>query len=142
MHRFLPGLLLCLTTLTANAQIADDWRKLRDQAHSIGVDSLCPQPDPACLTRYFTQIIYGRTPRRMSYQGLPERVDTVRINRLTLQFLDGADWCPLLDSLESKDRHYRQLTAYCMRCLADDYMADSLTVEQVQDQAWIDGPAS
>ena len=133
MHRFLPALLLYLTTLAANAQLADDWRKLRNQAHAIGVDSLCAQPDSACLTRYFTQIVYGRTPRRMSYRGVSERVDTVRINRLTHQFLAGADWHSLLDSLESKDRHYRQLTAYCMRCLVDDYMADSLTIEQVQE---------
>lgn len=133
MHRFLLGLLLYLTTHTAGAQIADDWTKLRSYAHAIGVDSLCAQPDSACLTRYFTQIIYGRAPRRMSYQGLSERIDTIRISRLTHQFLDGTDWCPLLDSLESHDRRYRQLTAYCMRCLVDDYMADSLTIEQVQE---------
>ena len=133
MRRFLAGLLLYLTTYTASAQIAGDWTRLRTYAHSIGVDSLCAQPDSACLTRYFTQIIYGRVPRRMSYQGLSEHLDTVRINRLTHQFLAGprsvgADWCPLLDSLESQDRHYRQLIAYCMRCLVDDYMADSLTI--------------
>ena len=133
MHRFSLGLLLYLTTQTVSAQIADDWKRLRNQAHSIGVDSLCAQPDSACLTRYFTQIVYGRTPRLMSYQGLLERIDMVRLNRLTYQFLAGADWCPLLDSLESQDRHYRQLTAYCMRCLVDDYMADSLTIGQVQE---------
>ena len=133
MHRVLLVFLLCLTTHTAGAQIAGDWSRLRNYAHSIGVDSLCAQPDSACLTRYFTQIIYGRTPRRMSYQGLLERIDTVGINRLSDQFLTEADWCPLLDSLESQDRHYRQLIAYCMRCLVDDYMADSLTIEQVQE---------
>ena len=90
MHRFLPALLLYLTTHAANARITDDWRKLRNQAHSIGVDSLCAQPGPACLTHYFTQIVYGRTPRRMSYRGLSEHSDTVQINRLTHQFLAGA----------------------------------------------------
>ena len=38
-----------------------------------------------------------------------------------------------MDSLESQDRHYRQLTAYYMRCLVDDHMADSLTIKQVQE---------
>ena len=140
MRCFLPGLLLYLTTHVAGAQTADDWTRLRNYAHAIGVDSLCPQPDSACLTRYFTQIVYGRTPRRIAYQGVPERIDTVRIDRLTHQFLFlvgprsvGMDWAPLLDSLESHDRRYRQLIAYCMRCLVDDYMADSLTIEQVQE---------
>ncbi|GAB2583827.1 L,D-transpeptidase family protein [Spirosoma areae] len=125
--------LLYVPNRPVDAQMADDWSRLRQYAHAIGVDSLCAQPDSACVTRYFTQIVYGRTPRRMSYQGVAERLDTVRINRLNHQFLSGADWCPLLDSLESPDRHYRQLTAYCMRCLVDDYMADSLTIEQVQE---------
>ncbi|GAB3643649.1 L,D-transpeptidase family protein [Spirosoma arcticum] len=138
MRTLLLVSLLYLTTRSVEAQMADDWSRLRQYAHAIGVDSLCAQPDSACLTRYFTQIIYGRTPRRMSYQGLPERVDTAGINRLTHQFLSQrspaeADWCPLLDSLEPQDRHYRQLIAYCMRCLVDDYMADSLTIEQVQE---------
>lgn len=153
MRRFLLGFLLCLTAHTVNAQPSDDWSRLRQYAHAIGVDSLCDQPDSACLTRYFTQIIYGRAPRRLAYQGVTERIDTVSINQLTQQFLfgpslrrtgsvgpslrrtglAGADWGPLLDSLESNDRHYRQLIAYCMRCLVDDYMADSLTIEQVQE---------
>ncbi len=64
---------------------------------------------------------------------IAERVDTGRINALSHQFLTGADWCPLLDSHESHDRRYRQLIAYCIRCLVDDYMADSLTIEQVQE---------
>lgn len=133
MRRFLLVSLLCLITDAINAQIANDWFRLRQYAQAIGVDSLCDQPDLACLTRYFTQIVYGQTPRRMSYQGVSEHIDTARINQLTSQFLAGDDWCPLLDSLEVHDRRYRQLTAYCMRCLVDDYMADSLTIEQVQE---------
>jgi hypothetical protein len=114
------------------AQTTDDWTRLRRYADEIGIDSLCDQPDAVCLTAYFTQIVYGKPSHRLSYQGLPEHIDTLRINRLTQQFLSGADWCPLLDSLESHDRSYRQLKAYCMRCLVDDYMADSLTIEQVK----------
>lgn len=138
MHRFLLVSLLCSITSSVDAQMADDWLRLRQYAHGIGIDSLCAQPDSACLTRYFTQIVYGRTPRRMAYQGVPEQIDTVRLNRLTRQFLArvGAartDWRPLLDSLEQHDRRYRQLTAYSIRCLVDDYMADSLTIEQVQE---------
>ena len=133
MRWFLLGSLLYLTTPSVDAQIISDWSRLRTYAHAIGVDSLCPQLDSACVARYFTQIVYGRPPRRMSYQGLPEQIDTPSIERLSRQFLAGADWCPLLDSLEVHDRHYRQLIAYCMRCLVDDYMADSLTIEQVQE---------
>lgn len=133
MYRFLLVSLLCLITHSVDAQMVGDWTRLRQYAHAIGVDSLCAQPDSACLTRYFTQIVYGRTPRRMGYQGVPERIDTVRIDRLTRQFREGTDWRPLLDSLELHDRRYRQLTAYCLRCLVDDYMADSLTIEQVQE---------
>ncbi|UFH57118.1 L,D-transpeptidase family protein [Spirosoma sp. KNUC1025] len=114
------------------AQTNDDWNRLRRYASDIGVDSLCPQPDAACLKAYFTQIVYGKPNQRLGYQGLPERLDTLRLSRLTRQFLAGADWCPLLDSLESHDRKYRQLKAYCMRCLIDDYMADSLTMEQIR----------
>ncbi|MDB5241040.1 MAG: ErfK/YbiS/YcfS/YnhG family protein [Spirosoma sp.] len=88
MHCFPLYCLLFLTTHTASAQIADDWTRFRNYAHAIGVDSLCAQPDPACLRRYFTQIIYGRVPRRISYQGISERIDTVSINRLIHQFLD------------------------------------------------------
>jgi hypothetical protein len=134
MYRFLLILLLFMGARSARAQaVPNDWARLRQYATAIGVDSLCAQPDPDCLRRYFAQVVYGRAPRRMGYQGVPEFIDTVRINRLTSQFLAGADWCPLLDSLESPDRRYRQLTAYCMRCLVDDYMGDSLTIEQVQE---------
>ena len=134
MHRFRLFLLLFLPIGFTHAQpVPGDWVRLRQYATAIGVDSLCDQPDPACLHRYFTQIVYGRAPRRLGYQGVGERIDTVRINRLTRQFMAGADWCPLLDSLESPDRRYRQLTAYCMRCLVDDYMGDSLTIEQVRE---------
>ncbi len=138
MRRLLLFSFLLLTARFANAQTPADWSQLRFYAHSIGVDSLCPDPDAACLTRYFTQIVYGHMPRRMGSQGVMQRLDTTRINRLTNQFLTGSsatpvDWCPLLDSLESHDRRYRQLMAYCMRCLVDDYMADSLTIEQVQE---------
>jgi murein L,D-transpeptidase YcbB/YkuD len=61
-----------------------------------------------------------------------ERIDTNRLNRLVTLFRAGGDWCSLLDSLESHDRRYRQLKDYCWRCLIDDYMDDSLTVEQIQ----------
>ncbi|QDK77493.1 L,D-transpeptidase family protein [Spirosoma sp. KCTC 42546] len=124
--------LFLLLPLLSTAQTSDDWTRLRQYGNEIGVDSLCPSPDVACLTTYFTQIVYGKPPRRISYQGLHEQLDTVRINQLTQQFLAGTDWCPLLDSLESHDRNYRQLKEYCMRCLVDDYMADSLTIEQVK----------
>lgn len=133
MIRFLLISLPFLISPTVEAQPASEWVRLRQHAHDIGVDSLCTQPDSACVTRYFTEIVYGRTPRRMSYQGVPTFIDSLRIDRLTHQFLGGADWCPLLDSLESHDRRYRQLVAYCMRCLVDDYMGDSLTIEQVQE---------
>lgn len=124
---------LFLVPSLANAQRPDDWSRLHTYATAIGVDSLCANPDPVCLTRYFTQIVYGRVPQRTGYQGVAEHMDTVRINRLTSQFMAGMDWCPLLDSLESHDRSYRQLKEYCLRCLIDDYMADSLTMEQVQE---------
>ena len=138
MTRFLIVTLLLLISRAAEAQPADDWIRLRQHAHDIGVDSLCVQPDSACVSRYVTEIIYGHTPRRMRYQGVPEVIDSLRIDRLTRQFLEGAtergpDWCPLLDSLESHDHRYRQLVAYCMRCLVDDYMGDSLTIAQVQE---------
>ena len=133
MIRAVFAAFLLLGGYSAQAQLAVEWSRLRQHAHDIGVDSLCAQPDSACVTRYFNQIVYGRTPRRMRYQGLPEVIDSVRVARLTRQFLGGTDWCPLLDSLESHDRRYRQLTAYCMRCLVDDYMGDSLTIEQVQE---------
>ena len=142
--RILLHVLLCSVTgyflfpHPVAAQHPDDWSRLRQHAHDVGVDSLCTQPDLACVTRYFTEIVYGRTPRRMNFLGVIEVIDTVRIDRLTRQFMEGSsatrvDWCPLLDSLESPDRNYRQLTAYCMRCLVDDYMGDSLTITQVQE---------
>lgn len=69
----------------------------------------------------------------MRYSGVTQVIDSLRLDRLTRQFLTGVDWCPLLDSLESHNRNYQQLTAYCMRCLIDDYIGDSLTIEQVQE---------
>lgn len=131
MPRFFFALLLVLTSHTAWAQPADHWQRLRHYAQVIGVDSLCDSPNPSCLTRCFSQIIYGRRPTRLSYQGVPETIDSAGIQTLTKQFMAGADWCPLLDSLESHDRAYRQLKEYCMRCLIDDYMADSLTIRQL-----------
>lgn len=122
----------CLLPSIALAQLNAEWNRLRQYGTEIGIDSLCNQPDAACLKAYFTQIIYGKPSPRLGYQGLPEQLDTARLNRLTRQFLAGADWCPLLDSMESHDRTYRQLKAYCIRCLIDDYMADSLTLEQVK----------
>ncbi|ARK09820.1 L,D-transpeptidase family protein [Fibrella sp. ES10-3-2-2] len=133
MRRLWLLLLSCLPVLSAVAQTSDDWPRLQLYASLIGVDSLCNQPEAPCLTRYFTELVYGRTPRRMAAQTVQQQLDTVRINRLTQQFLSGADWCPLLDSLESHDRRYRQLKEYCMKCLTDDYMADSLTIEQVRE---------
>ncbi|GAB2515462.1 L,D-transpeptidase family protein [Spirosoma aerophilum] len=127
-------LLISLTLLSSStvAQTTDDWNRLRQYGSDIGVAIPCTSPNATCLTAYFTRIIYGSPNRRLSYQGLTEHLDTVRINRLTRLFMTGADWCPLLDSLESHDRTYRQLKAYCMRCLVDDYMTDSLTIEQVK----------
>ncbi len=133
MRQLLLLPLLVVTLSFARAQDSSDWIRLRHYAQAIGVDSLCAQPDSTCLTSYFTQIVYGHTPRRISYEGVPAQLDTAGINRLTSQFLAGADWCPLLDSLEAHDRAYRGLKEYCMRCLIDDYMADSLTIEQIQE---------
>ncbi|MVM39396.1 L,D-transpeptidase family protein [Spirosoma sp. HMF3257] len=125
-------IILLALPLVSAAQTSDDWTRLRTYGNAIGIDSLCPVPDAACLTTYFTQIVYGKPSHRLSYQGLRQQIDTTRLNRLTQQFLTGADWCPLLDSLESHDPTYQQLKEYCMRCLVDDYMADSLTLEQVK----------
>lgn len=134
MGRLLSILLLfSFIASSVDAQPAADWSRLRRYAASIGIDTLCSAPDPACLKRYFKEIIYGRTPRHMGYQGVAESMDTLRLNRLTRLFMAGDDWCPLLDSLESPDRSYRQLKEYCMRCLIDDYMTDSLTLEQVHE---------
>lgn len=118
--------------LLAFAQQPDDWGRLRQYASEIGVEEPCATPDTTCLRAYFTHIVYGKPHVRLGYQGLKEQVDTARINRLTTLFRAGGDWCPLLDSLESHDPTYRQLKAYCIRCLVDDYMADSLTIEQVK----------
>ncbi|MBC7570211.1 MAG: L,D-transpeptidase family protein [Spirosoma sp.] len=134
LHRTLrlsAFLLLLLTAPNVRAQPASDWSRLQNYASIIGIDSLCAQPDSVCLTRYFGEIIYGRPPARLSYRGVPETIDSVRLTRLTRQFLAGADWCPLLDSLESPDPAYRGLREYCTRCLMDDYMGDSLTIEQI-----------
>lgn len=125
------GFLLLLRPQT-HAQLADDWMRLRQYGSEIGVDSLCNQPDASCLKAYVTQIVYGKPNRRLGYQGLSEKLDTIRLNRLVRLFVAGGNWGPLLDSLESHDQHYRQLKAYCIRCLVDDYMADSLTIEQVK----------
>ncbi|MBO0930296.1 L,D-transpeptidase family protein [Fibrella aquatilis] len=133
MVRLLSIALFVLTTSTATAQLTTEWGRLRQYGREIGVDSLCAQPDSACASRYFTDVVYGHTPRQMHYQGVLPLVDSVRIGRLTRQLLTGADWCPLLDSLETHDRRYRQLIAYCLRCLVDDYIGDSLTIEQVQE---------
>ncbi len=130
--------LLFLLSINVDAQSTTNWERLSNYAQSIGavdasMSKLCPNPDTICLTRYFTEVVYGHTPTHMSYQGVPQQLDTTRINRLVYQFMAGAEWGSLLDSLESHDRKYRQLTAYCMRCLVDDYMGDSLTIEQVQE---------
>ncbi|CCH53786.1 ErfK/YbiS/YcfS/YnhG family protein [Fibrisoma limi BUZ 3] len=133
MRPYLLLFVFIFTFVSAYAQTTGDWNRLRNYAYEIGIEIPCDQPDRTCLTRYVTEIVYGHSPRRISYQGVAERLDTARIDRLTEQFLAGADWCPLLDSLESHDRAYQQLKAYCMRCLVDDYMADSLTLEQVRE---------
>ncbi|WP_460975247.1 L,D-transpeptidase family protein [Spirosoma knui] len=122
---------LCLPSLV-RAQTTDDWSRLHRYAETIGVENVCTTPDRTCLTNYFNQIIWGKPNPRLSYQGLAERIDTSRLNRLVGLFVAGGDWCSLLDSLESHDRRYRQLKDYCWRCLVDDYMEDSLTIEQIQ----------
>ncbi|MCY7355951.1 MAG: L,D-transpeptidase family protein [Rudanella sp.] len=137
MRLFLLLTLLYLPAISVDAQ-TDDWNRLQSYAHTIGavgepIDSLCLEPDETCMNRYFTQIIYGHTPRRMSYQGVTGQLDTARISRLTHQFMGGADWYPLLDSLESPDLNYQLLKEYYTRFLSDDYMGDSLTIEQVQE---------
>ncbi|WP_080059141.1 L,D-transpeptidase family protein [Spirosoma aerolatum] len=124
-------ILLCFPSM-AFAQQPDDWARLRQYASEIGIEAPCDTPTASCLRSYFTQIVYGKPHVRLGYQGLKEQVDTARIHRLTALFLTGDDWCPLLDSLESHAPTYQQLKAYCIRCLVDDYMADSLTIEQVK----------
>ncbi len=137
MRQLLFLTLLCLSGLSVDAQTTDDRNRLHAYAQSIGAagatDTLCPNPDDACLKRYFTQIVYGHAPRHLSYQGVPEHLDTARIGQLTQQFMTGGDWPSLLDSLESHDRNYRQLKDYCLRCLIDDYLCDSLTIDQVHE---------
>ncbi|MPR31858.1 L,D-transpeptidase family protein [Salmonirosea aquatica] len=127
-------ILLLFAINSAQAQTAEAWNSLRNYAESIGVDSnFCVQPGTACLTRYFTEIVYGHTPRRMSYEGVTEQIDSARIERLTQQFLAGGDWRSRLDSLESKDVNYWFLKEFCKRCLVDDYMEYELTIEQVYE---------
>ncbi|GAB3576364.1 hypothetical protein GCM10027578_42170 [Spirosoma luteolum] len=116
------------------AQSTDDWNRLRNYGQSIGVARTdTTLPDSAGLAQFVTEIVYGHVPRQMQYQGVAAPLDTTRLTRLIRQFSAGADWCPLLDSLESHDQQYLRLKAYCMRCLVDDYMADALTIEQVQE---------
>ncbi|OIN60750.1 L,D-transpeptidase family protein [Arsenicibacter rosenii] len=122
-----------LLRLPAVAQSADDLNRLRHYASVIGTDSVCVSPDPLCLKLLFTEIVYGRKPRNVGFTGAPEHIDSVRINRLTASFLRGGDWCPLLDSLESKNQAYQLLKEYCMQCLTDDYMADSLTMAKIRE---------
>ena len=125
-------LIVCLFAVASCAQSATDWVRLKNYAQAISAadaDSLCLQPTETCLIRQFTQIIYGYMPRRMSYQGVPPRLDTAWISRLARQFLADAKWDTLLDSLKAHDLQYRQMTTYCMRCLVDDYVGDSLTTE-------------
>ncbi len=134
LYRLSVLVCFCLAAVTAHAQTAEAWERLRDYGEMLGVDSsLCARPDTDCLNRFFTEVVYGHTPRRMSYQGVPEIIDTVRIERLTKQCTAGADWRPLLDSLESKDANYWLLKEHCKRCLVDDYMEFELTIEQVYE---------
>lgn len=69
----------------------------------------------------------------MGYQGVPARIDSARIQKLTQLFLAGRDWRPLLDSLESKNAHYRWLKEYCKPCLVKEYSASKLTLDQVYE---------
>ncbi len=127
-------ILLLFTLLSARAQTPESWTSLREYGRLIGIDStLCALPDSTCLNGYFTEIVYGRAPRRMSYQGVPERIDSSRIDRLKQLFLTGGDWRSLLDSLESKDPNYRWLKEYCKPCLVDEYSASGLTLDQVYE---------
>ncbi|GAB4020206.1 L,D-transpeptidase family protein [Spirosoma koreense] len=123
---------LWLLPLVVNAQLETDWIDVRMYAHSIGIDAPCEAPETSCLKAYFIQIVYGKTDRYLGYQGLSAVIDTTRINRLVEQFRAGTTWRQSLDSLESHDANYRALKDYYRRCLTDDYMADSLTLEQVK----------
>lgn len=126
--------LLLFSLVSAWGQNAESWNSLRRYGKLIGVDStLCALPDSTCLNRYFTEIIYGHAPRRMGYQGVPERLDSARISRLKKLFLGGGDWRTLLDSLESKAPRYRWLKEYCKTCLVDEYSASELTLDQVYE---------
>lgn len=85
-----------LLSAPANAQSTIYWERLRNYAEAIGgvdvpTSKLCPDPDSACLVRCFTEVAYGHTPRHMSYQGVPEQLDTARITRLVHQFLAGTE---------------------------------------------------
>ncbi len=127
-------ILLLFTLVSARAQNFESWTALRQYGQLIGVDSaLCVLPDSTCLKGYFTEIVYGRAPRLMSYQGVPERIDSTRIDRLSRLFRNGGDWRPLLDSLESKDANYRWLKEYCKPCLVQEYSASELTLDQVYE---------
>ena len=91
MVRILFTAVLLLSGYSARAQGADDWSQLRQYGYEIGVDSLSTKPDSVCLARFATEIVYGRTPRRMSYQGIPAFIDTLRIGRLTHQLLSRSN---------------------------------------------------
>lgn len=115
-------------------QTAELWNSLRRYGKLIGIDStLCAVPDSTCLNRYFTEIIYGHTPRRMGYQGVPEHLDSDRIGQLTRTFIAGGNWQSLLDSLESRDARYRWLKQYCKPCLVKEYSASELTLDQLYE---------
>jgi len=135
MYRLCQLLFLLLLALNPlHAQTSDAWKRLRHYGEGIGVDStLCALPDRACVSRFFTEVVYGHLPRGMKYLGVPEQIDSARIERLTQQFLAGADWYPLLDSLESKDSTYLRLKSYCKRNLVDEYREYGLTREQVYE---------
>ena len=117
VHRFL----LCQTTHAVNARIADDWQKLRNEAHSTGVDSLRAQPDPGLSDALFRP---DRPWPNAPPDELPGFAGARRYGSNQPAYspvagpcLAGADWCLLLDSLKLQDRHYRQLTACCIPCL-------------------------
>ncbi|WP_019986622.1 L,D-transpeptidase family protein [Rudanella lutea] len=120
--------------LRGMSQSADDWARLRGYGESIGVEPVCktPIPDRACLTTYLSEVIWGKPSRRLGYQGVTPQMDSLRLGQLVDRVIAGGNWPPLLDSLESHDPHYRQLKDYCWRCLLDDYVGDSLTIEQIK----------
>lgn len=127
---FIP--FLACTLRLACAQHSEDWSQLHQYAKRIGVDSLCTNPDSSCLAQYISRIVYGHTPDKTKYQGVPEQLDTARMQAIIQTFLRGADWRPLLNALESPDPNYRQLRAYYIGCQADSNRATSLTIEQTR----------